>query len=237
VVGINLQLADRLLGIDADAAAQLEADVERLIGPSNVIGEPGEPDTITEDFRDDYRNSWIAEGIGHLAVCLPEEGPGPCIPGLVHALTLPHHKSSQQGLDAVAIYDEDDEILAASIGEAKASAAHPSNHLNRAMILFRAIDAGSREHEIRAMINMLSGYLRPEVRDRVVASFWRDHRMYLPVVSYAAGNTFSPAQNRPATFGQLKVPRDRRRLVVLPLSNFHEFFDRVADSMRDAVLI
>src|ERR1700694_3977864 len=53
VVGVDLQLADRLLGVDEDAQAQLEADVRKLIGTSNEIGTPEESDKITEDFRDD----------------------------------------------------------------------------------------------------------------------------------------------------------------------------------------
>jgi hypothetical protein len=110
VVRIDLQLANVLLGVGADADAELSKDVERLIGASNVVDDTNTPvaGTITSDFRDDFRNSWIAEGIGHALVSLPETTPGPCIPGVLHALTLPHHKSSQQGLDAVAIYDDED---------------------------------------------------------------------------------------------------------------------------------
>lgn len=228
VVAIDLSLADRLLGAGADAEEQLRSDVHELIGDSNAI---------SSSFREDQRNPWIAEGIAHLLVALPVEGPGPCVPGMVHALTLPHEKSSQQGLDTVAIYDAEDMLLAVCIGEAKASERLAGVHLGRSVKLFRSIDAGSREHSIRSTINMLSAYLRADVRDRVVPSFWKEQRMYMPVIGYKSDCGFQPTQNRPATLGSLAVPSTNRRLVTLSLQNFHQFFDDVADAMHAAIVI
>jgi hypothetical protein len=233
VLSVDLRLADTLLGAHEDATQQLISDISKLVGESNVVNDAGAAGTITSDFREDYRNPWIAEGIAHLVVCLPEQVPGPCIPGRVHVLTLPHHKSSQQGLDAVAVYDEGD-LLAASIGEAKASEQHPSARLSEAISLFKEIDAGSREHEIRSVMNMLAGYLPEDVRLRLIPSFWRDRRLYLPTIGYSSEAPFAPAQNRPETFGLLEPSRERRRLVILPLEDYHGFFDGVADAMRAA---
>jgi hypothetical protein len=226
VVQIDLTLVDRLLGIEIDATAQLTEDVHSLIGASNAV---------SSTFRDNLRNPWLAEGIAHLLVSLPEQAPGPCIPGRVHVLTLPHDKASQQGLDTVAVYDEEDNALAVCIGEAKASERFPGLHLGRSVKLYREIDQGVREYQIRTVVNMLAGYLEPDVKERVVPFFWQGKRLYLPTIAYLDACGFTPDQNRPRSLGTLLVPADRRRLIVVPLADFHVFFDQLANAVRAAI--
>ena len=62
------------------------------------------------------------------------------IPGGQRA-TVPHDKVSKQGLDLVAVYD-DDGLAALCVGESKASNSHAASHLNSAIRLFRGIDSG-----------------------------------------------------------------------------------------------
>ena len=226
VVAIDLRVSERYLGVGAEFAGQLQAEVERVVGSSNEI---------SAGFRDTRRNPWIAECLGHLLLMIAGDEPGVCVPGRVWAATVPHDKVSKQGLDLVAVYDEGG-LPALCIGESKASSAYAASHLNSAIRLFREVDSRHRDYEIRlTMINSLDAHIPPEVRDRVPAMFWRDRRLYMPVIGSSADSDFDPATNRPTTFGSLLVALDQRRCVSVSMQDFHDFFDRVADSMRAAI--
>jgi hypothetical protein len=98
VVAVDLTVSERYLGVGPDFAAELRAEVERVVGASNAI---------TDGFRDTRRNPWIAECLGHLMLMIAGDDPGLCVPGRVWAATVPHDKVSKQGLDLVAVYDDD----------------------------------------------------------------------------------------------------------------------------------
>jgi hypothetical protein len=226
VVAVDLSVTERYLGIGSEFRAELRAEVERVIGASNAI---------TNGFRDTRRNPWIAECLGHLLLMIAGDETGLFVPGRVWAATVPHDKVSKQGLDLVAVYD-DEGLPALCIGESKASHTHAASHLNSAVRLFREVDLRQRDYEIRVtMINSLDAHIPADVRDRVPAMFWRDRRLYMPVIGFSAGSAFDPTTDRPATFGRLLVTLDRRRCVAVSLNDFYGFFNRVADAMRAAV--
>lgn len=226
LVAVDLTVSERYFGVRPDDAEQLRREVERVAGSSNAV---------TDAFRDTRRNPWIAECLGHLLLMIARGEPGLCVPGRVWAVTLPHDKVSQQGLDLLAVY-EDDGLPALAIGESKASRSYAAGHLNRSVRLFREVDERDRDHQIRVMmINSLDAHLPDQVREQVPGMFWRDRRLYLPVIGYSAQSDFDPTADRPATFGRLLVAVERRRCVAITLDDFYAFFDRVADAMRAAV--
>jgi hypothetical protein len=225
-VSVDLTLSDRYLGEDLDELDQLRREVERAVGSSN---------DVTTTFKENRRNPWIAECLGHLLLMVAGDEPGLCVPGRVWAATVPHDKVSQQGLDFVAVW-EDEELPALCVGECKASESNGGAHLNASIRLFREIDDRARDQQIRVVvINSLEQQMPPEIRDAVPGMFWRDRRLYLPVISYSSASSFNPVTNRPTTFGALLVAVDRRRCVAIPLGDYCTFFDTVADAMRFSI--
>jgi hypothetical protein len=227
-VTVDLRVVEQLLGEGANYEAELRRELEAILGTSN--------DSISQSFREDRRNPWIAEALAHALVIVSRGEVGFCIPALVHAVTLPHDKPSQQGLDLVAVYTANEDPPGLCVGESKASENFPDQHLSKSMQLFREIDDSKRNYQIRTVVlNTLFANVPAAVRSRMVELFWEDRRVYMPVISYSTGAGFTPTTDRPKTFGSLKVPIDDRRFVVLPLENYHDFFDAVAESMRAAV--
>ncbi len=225
-VAVDLTIANVYFGPSARDADQLGREVAGVIGASNEI---------TTAFRSTRRDPWIAECLGHLVLLLTKDEPGLCVPGPIWAATLPHDKVTKQGLDLLAVY-EDDALPALCIGEAKASASAAASHLNASVRLFREVDRGERDFEIRTMVNnSLEVHIPPEVRSQLPGMFWRDRRLYMPVISYSAGSDFDPSADRPKTFGKLTVTVDRRRCVSVPIADFDGFFDLTADAMRTDV--
>src|SRR6267378_3407217 len=56
-IALDLQIVTELVGSDSGSLASIADDVRRRIGEDNSIG---------DEFRQDERDPWIAEGIGHL---------------------------------------------------------------------------------------------------------------------------------------------------------------------------
>jgi hypothetical protein len=226
VVAVDLSVSERYLGAGPDYAEELRRDVERVIGATNQL---------TDGFRNTRRNPWVAECLAHLLLMITGQGPGVCVPGRVWAATVPHDKVSKQGLDLLAVYD-DDGRPSLCIGESKASALNAAHHLNASIRLFREVDARERDYEIRVMmINSLDSHIPTDVRDQVPGMFWRDRRLYMSVIGFLGDSGFDASTDRPGTFGTLLVTVEHRKCVSLALQDFHGFFDAVADKMREAI--
>ena len=226
VVAVDLSISERYLGEGSDFATQLQREIERVVGATNAL---------TDGFRDTRRNPWIAECLAHLLLMISGEVPGLCVPGRVWAATVPHDKVSKQGLDLLAVYD-DQGRPALCIGESKASALNAAHHLNASIRLFREVDARERDYEIRmTVINSLETHIPEELRDEVPGMFWQDSRLYMPVIGFSGGSGFDATTDRPTSFGTLLVDVDRRRCISIGLDDYHGFFDKVADAMRGAI--
>lgn len=223
---VDLSLCEQMLGQGPEYASELAAEVVAVIGDSN---------NLDKTQKEDARNPWIAECLAHALLMIGRSASSECVPGEIHAITLPHDKVTQQGLDLVGLFSASN-LAVLCIGESKASEEYPQNHLQKAIALFRAIDRAERDHQIRTVVlGALLPSLPDTIRQNLHGTFWRSQRLYLPVLAYASGCSFLPHSNRPDTFGQLKVPAEYRRLVVVALSNHHGFFDCVAEAMRRAV--
>jgi hypothetical protein len=126
-VKVDTTLAARFLGLGVDRRLELRRRVHAVVGESNTVTTKDH-----ERWRETRRDPWIAEGIGHLLMMLASRKNTGCLAGLVAAVKQMHARTTQQGLDLVAIYLVEDELPALAIGEGKATFADPSSHLTAA---------------------------------------------------------------------------------------------------------
>lgn len=227
IVGEDARLSAIMLEQGVDAQIETRDAVVRLIGEQNSFATPGE---IT--FRDTRRNAWIAEGVAHALLVVRARVDTDFLVGPVHALKAQHDVPSQQGLDLVAVYTDNAEVVVA-IGESKASRLDGGGQLTEAAGMFKKIDQGIYGVELRTVLSSLRNVLSDDLAVQVTGGIWRSRRCYLPVIVHET--PFAPTAARP-TFGVLEPPVERRRLLALRLVDFHAFFDLVADAMRAAVV-
>jgi hypothetical protein len=79
---------------------------------------------------------------------------------------------------------------------------------------------------------MLEAALADEALDEIGEALWEGRRTYLPLVAYE--ESFDVTGRRPG-LARLAAPREHRRVLLVQLSNFHAFFDDVADAARGSV--
>ncbi|GAB3219279.1 hypothetical protein GCM10027447_01760 [Glycomyces halotolerans] len=226
IVGLDARITDELLQDWTDGPAELAADLQALLGADNVF------DTEKQQkFKTTARDPWIAEGIGHALLVIRARASTNLLPGAVHAVKKLHPRPNIPGIDLLAIYDDGDDI-AVTIGECKASSKHATNNLASAAKFFKEVDAGDYGYILREEIAALRPVLPEPIKPQVTNALWRRSRCYVPAIAYA--EDFDPHCER-AHLAALVPPPDRRRLVAVELSDFHGFFDAVADAMRTAV--
>ena len=226
IVGEDARLSAVMLEEGPEARAELEAAITRLMGDTNVF-----ETEIAERFRDTRRNAWIAEGVAHALLVVRARADTAFLVGPVHAIKAQHSIPSQQGIDLVAIYSDNSAAVVA-IGESKASRNGGSDQLTEATSMFKKIDEGEYGVELRAELSSLRKVLSDDLATQVTGALWRKSRCYLPVIVHEA--PFELTSSRP-TLEALEPPVERRRLLALLLSDFHAFFDAVADAMRAAL--
>jgi hypothetical protein len=225
-IGMDAQLCEELLAERPDTRQAVR---------DHVMGRIGESNTFTDDagrhFRDRVRNPWIAEGIGHALFTLRRRRECACLTGPVRAVTLPHPDPRRQGLDLIAIY-EDDGAPVLAVEEAKASRQYGPARLAEAATFFAGLDRGGRDTEIRYELHALKSLLPDSLLVQIADGFWRDRSCYVPLIVHGA-----PLNERSDHHGlrELKPPPERRRLLALHLEAFHEFFNFVADATRTAL--
>ncbi len=222
-VQMDATLSAALLPEGPDGRAELAAQVVKAVGATNSF-----PTLKEIMFRDRVRNAWIAEGLGHAMLIVRSRQATDCLRGPVAALTTPHAEPSQSGLDAVAIYTLDDEPFIA-IEETKSTRKRAVQELRKAAGLFAEVDAAQYGPHLRSHLVALRKALPAAVADRVTGAVLRDAACYLPVIVH--GEAFEHLEDR-TWLASLRPPPDRRRLLVLRVTDFHAFFDRVADAMR-----
>jgi hypothetical protein len=225
-VRMNLAIAAELLGSGPEFKKELQRDVESIIGADNGI---------SNDFREDQRDPWFTECLAHALLRISRDVADLAPPGRLEALTLVHTDVRDHGLDLVGFHLEQ-ALLGLTIAEAKASESNASNHGAATAVLFREIDAGSRDREIRGKVQLLREVLSPPQQELITPSFWHGRRTYFPIMSYSGGSSFRPARSRP-TYAALAVGTDRIRLLAVPLTDYRRFFDQLADLVRALVPI
>ncbi|WP_433521583.1 hypothetical protein ACQPZ2_30315 [Nocardia pseudovaccinii] len=226
VIDLDASLSTELLGQGIDARMELAATVSRLVGDTNIF-----VDAAAEKFRDTQRNAWIAEGVAHALLVVRALYDSALLVGPVHALKAQHSRPSQQGLDLVAIYSDNAELMVA-IGESKASRSGGSAQLTEAASMFRQIDNDEYGPELRSELLALRKFLSGDLVNQVTSSLWLEKKCYVPVIVHE--REFDVVGDRPS-LGALKPPLARRRLVALRLVDFHAFFDSIADAMRAGI--
>jgi hypothetical protein len=226
IVRTNLRLSAELLDRTPEGRAQLAADVEARLTPP----EGASPYTV-EHFVADVRDPWIAEGMGHAILAVRNRAETPCLNGAVAAITVPHGKPSQQGLDLFAIYDEEG-LPAVALGEAKATLENGSARLTEAISFFRAVEAGKRDVDIRMQVVLLREALDESLQRGLSGSFWRERACYLPLIAH--GDDLDMSVRRPALLA-LDRPATHKRVIHCRPDDYSHFFSAVAAAMRRAV--
>jgi hypothetical protein len=221
-VQVNLQVKADLLGFDnRDAREQLIPDVYSVIGENN--------NALTAERKTDERDPWLFEALSHLFVHLSVRNAGFLPVGRLIGL-IPTHKSvKEQGLDLLAVYAGD--AVGFGIGECKARENDPSGGLLEAVRKFSDIDSGGYNSDLRSTAGMMRESMPLEYRDQMTGAFWREERAYMPFIGYSSSHHPRWACDR-QTLMCLGVPATHRLLFPMPLENFRDFFDRLADEMR-----
>jgi len=221
-VQVNLEIKADLLGInDEDTHAQLIGDVFSVIGENN--------DALTDVQKRDERDPWLFEALSHLFVHLSTRK-GDFFPvGTLIGLTMTHRGVKEPGLDLVAIYASD--IVGMSIGESKTREDDPSGGLREAVEKFENVDLGHYDAELRRIVGQMRYAMPTSYQEQITGAFWKDERAYLPFVGYDSSHNPRWTNEREA-LKSLAVPITHRILVPLPIENFRDFFDSLADEMR-----
>lgn len=225
-IGIDARLSEDLLARGVDRREEIRRTVISLIGSDNVF-----VTSKQRQVRDTRRNAWIGEGVGHALLTLSARRETSCVDGRICTLSEMHQTVTRQGLDSVGTYVQNN-VLGVSIGESKSTASNAGINLGDALNLFAEVEEGIHGPDLRARLSAFRYVLEPGLKAQIKDSLWSDNCSYLPIIVYQDDYDFTT--NRPK-FERLKTPRERRRVIVVQLPNFHAFFDAVADAMRAAI--
>ena len=128
---------------------------------------------------------------------------------------------------------EGDPFLA--IGECKATRENAVTELRNAARFFAKVDGRQYNQYLRSALIALDPVLPAHLAPKVSDAIFNDAVCYLPVIVH--GNVFDHLKDRD-WLGSLAPPSDRRRLLVLRITDYYGFFDAVADTMRaEAALV
>ena len=119
----------------ADGCAT-KGEVEKIVAPPT-----GVTDEQLEIWRQTSRNAWLAEVFTHALFVVHRSLTTDFLAGAVLALHRPHPQPKRQGLDTIAIYDEE-EVAVMTISETKATADNPSVELINAGDMFNNVEIG-----------------------------------------------------------------------------------------------
>lgn len=225
VVGSDLRLSTALLGETPDDREELAAEVKEMLN--------GNATTAAEvaTYKANVRNPWIAEGLAHALLAVRQRADTLCAPGSVVAMVMPHHRTTQQGLDLFAIFDIAG-LPGVAIGEAKATKNDGSARLTEAIGFFKKVSDGDRDTEIRMQVALLRPVLPDELQANLSKGFWHVRGCFLPLIAH--GDDFDITAVRPALTAIARAVDDKRVLHCRP-DDYDSFFDAVAQAMETAV--
>src|SRR5689334_3819974 len=238
--GVALGLARYAVGFlagwvqrDATIAARLHVEgvenkpevvalAERVVTP--------DPDLSPESlaiWKQTSRDPWLAEVLTHALFVIHRDKISAFLAGGVLALIRPHPHPNRQGLDSLAIYD-DQEVAVIAIGETKATRDNASAELTNACGMFDQVDAGLFGPDLRDAIDLMGDVLPAHLQDQVSDALWRKNRCYLPAIFHQCDFDASNPRER---LQRLEPPRERKRVLLCQISDFGSFFDAVADAI------
>lgn len=222
-VQTDARLSDKYLVAGTAGLDDVTASVARVVGDTNMFSSDAQI-----RFRDRTRNAWIGEGLAHAMLVIRNRRETACVAGTVTAITAPHTIPSQPGIDAVAVYDVAGQPFLA-IGESKATRARGTDEWRNAATFFANVDKQHYNQELRTALISLNPVIPAHLAPRIGETIVRDGPCYLPVIVH--GDPFEHLAHRD-WMASLNPPVDRRRVLVMPIADFHGFFDVVADTMR-----
>lgn len=205
-------------------------EVRRLINRVIVAPEDLDQNGLTH-WRQTSRDPWIAEVLTHALFVIRRTTVSDSLRGDVVAVLRPHPVPKRQGLDSVAIYDENGAAVVA-VGETKASCERGGDELTHACDMFDSVDEGLFGPDLRDAIDLLADVLPSHLAGQVSDNLWRDQRCYVPSIIHEKAFDHSAQRDR---LDRLIPPVERKRVLVLRLSTFVHFFDQVAAAMRAAI--
>jgi hypothetical protein len=225
-VQLDATISARLGVRGVDKRDEVRRVVARIIVPPNDLDQRG----LTL-WRQTSRDPWIGEVLTHALFVIRRTTPSDSLKGSVVAVLRPHPVPKRQGLDSLAIYDEDGTAVIA-VGETKASCNHGSEELTHACDMFDSVDAGLFGPDLRNAIDLLANVLPSHLVDQVSDDLWRDQRCYVPSIIHETAFNASLPRDRLA---HLTPSVERKRVLVLRLSAFVSFFEDVSAAMPAAI--
>lgn len=222
-VQTDARLSEKYLVRGTTGLADVRASISRVVGDTNSFDSDAEI-----RFRDQRRNAWIGEGLAHAMLVIRHRRDTACVAGPVTAISAPHTIPTEPGIDAVAIYDVDGEPFLA-IGESKATRERGTDEWHNAAKFFGRVDDQQYSRELRTALIALDPVIPDHLAARVGEAIIRDGPCYLAVIVH--GVPFEYVEPR-TWMASLRPPVERRRVLVMPLTDFRVFFDTVADTMR-----
>jgi len=232
LVGLRACAIDAALNIRAELEDTPEDRNEIVQSVIEIIG--NSPDELTEAQKQTERNPWIAEGIWHLCITIAKDKPDIHPVGNILAVKPVNVSSKDHGLDIAAIYQVNDNLFGLSIIECKAYKNDPNKAINEAVSLFKKIDKGFYAPRIRQSIQLMRHSLPAHMQEMISTSLWKQYRSYIPNPHYDMCCAIDWANPRPS-FNKLKP--EKTNIIIMPhiISGFDEFFDSIANKMRDFV--
>lgn len=226
MVSAALEIQGHLLGKKADSAPSIERNVNVIVGDSK--------DALTEQQVIHERNPWIAEALWHLCLHLSQRIPDLHPIGGILAIDYPHSFAKEQGLDVAALYALGTGGIGLTIVETKAYEADATRAVRDAAVMFRSVNDQKMDVEIRRAVSIMRDALRSELQNRVTGTFWRNERTCVPNPHYDPGTT-GPVDwtAKRDVLTRLGVDSDHVLLMPHSVAGFKQFFDRIADRMRD----
>lgn len=222
----NATIGERLGVTGVEHRDEIRRLVDRVVSPPQGLDADG-----LANWRQTWRNAWIAEVITHALFVIRRTTPSASLNGEVVALLRPHPLPKRQGLDSVVIYDEGD-LAVIAVGETKASRDRGSDELTNACDLFHDVDLGLYGPDLRNAIDVLADVLPVQLADQVSDTLWRDQRCYVPSVLH---ETHFNASTRRPRLAALAPGAARKRVLVLRVTDFDAFFEDVAAAMPNVV--
>lgn len=222
----NATIGNRIGVVGVEHRDEIQLLVDRVTVPPGGLSEEE-----LLNWRRTWRNAWIAEVLTHALLLIRRDHPSVSLVGDVAALLRPHPLPKRQGLDSLAIYEEDGAAVVA-IGETKASGDRGSEVLTEACDLFDDVDKALYGPDLRDAIDLLADALPAQLANTVSNDLWRDARCYLPTIVHQA--PFDCTSNRPR-LRRLQPAKERKRVLLLRTSEFDGLFDEVASRMQSAI--
>lgn len=199
----------------------LASDAQRILGVSN-----DDP----EIDRVHSRDPWLAEAVMHLLVQLCSGGVDSFNPVPVHAKTPLTVAVRRPGVDLFTVCGPASGIEFA-IGEGKSTEQDVTGAISEAVGLFRSVERGERDLEVRTLAASLASSLSPSMRESLYMVLWTPSYVFHSVVVH--GNvTFDPAANRQSISNNLVSPAASIFVCVLAMNDYRSFFDQLADAVR-----